>query len=108
MNALLRRNTVLFRKEKCHLYILITGDLAIVVHVLDNSRNKVLFLVYKTNVFSLLFSIFHSYCRHNGEVPSTRPKSDFEPLLPTKPKTLSGDWGEKSTDMGKYSMCVTL
>ncbi|XP_071334653.1 CD2-associated protein isoform X2 [Trachinotus anak] len=36
--------------------------------------------------------------KHNGEVPSTRPKSDFEPLLPTKPKTLSGDWGEKSSD----------
>ncbi|XP_069559167.1 CD2-associated protein isoform X1 [Brachyistius frenatus] len=36
--------------------------------------------------------------KHNGEVPSTRPKSDFEPLLPTKPKTLSGDWGEKSPD----------
>ncbi|CAK6976951.1 CD2-associated protein [Scomber scombrus] len=34
--------------------------------------------------------------KHNGEVPSTRPKSDFEPSLPTKPKTLSGDWGEKS------------
>lgn len=31
MNVLLWRNTVLFRKEKCHLYILITGDLAIVV-----------------------------------------------------------------------------
>uniref|UniRef100_A0AAQ6ITP9 Osteoclast-stimulating factor 1 n=1 Tax=Anabas testudineus TaxID=64144 RepID=A0AAQ6ITP9_ANATE len=36
--------------------------------------------------------------KHNGEVPSMRPKSDFEPLLPTKPKTLSGDWGEKSSD----------
>ncbi|KAF3849487.1 hypothetical protein F7725_019206 [Dissostichus mawsoni] len=36
--------------------------------------------------------------KHNGEVPSTRPKSEFEPSLPTKPKTLSGDWGEKSSD----------
>ncbi|XP_029352319.1 CD2-associated protein isoform X2 [Echeneis naucrates] len=36
--------------------------------------------------------------KHNGELPSTRPKSDFEPLLPTKPKTLSGDWGEKSSE----------
>ncbi|KAK2856573.1 hypothetical protein Q5P01_005308 [Channa striata] len=38
--------------------------------------------------------------KHNGEVPSTRPKSDLEPALPTKPKTLSGDWGEKSSDAG--------
>nr|XP_019947314.1 PREDICTED: CD2-associated protein isoform X3 [Paralichthys olivaceus] len=37
--------------------------------------------------------------KHNGEVPSIRPRSDFEPLLPTKPKTLSGDWGDKSSDM---------
>ncbi|XP_076026950.1 CD2-associated protein isoform X2 [Genypterus blacodes] len=36
--------------------------------------------------------------RHNGELPSLRPKSDFEPTLPTKPKTLSGDWGDKSPD----------
>ncbi|XP_059212144.1 CD2-associated protein [Centropristis striata] len=41
--------------------------------------------------------------KHNGEVPSTRPKSDLEPLLPTKPKTLSGDWGEKSSDMDLMS-----
>ncbi|KAI3364060.1 hypothetical protein L3Q82_010879 [Scortum barcoo] len=41
--------------------------------------------------------------KHNGEVPSTRPKSDFEPSLPTKPKTLSGDWGEKSSDMDLMS-----
>ncbi|XP_039981409.1 CD2-associated protein isoform X2 [Xiphias gladius] len=41
--------------------------------------------------------------KHNGEVPSTRPKSDFEPLLPNKPKTLSGDWGEKSSDMDLMS-----
>ncbi|XP_073349135.1 CD2-associated protein [Pagrus major] len=41
--------------------------------------------------------------KHNGEVPSTRPKSDFEPLLPTKPKTLSGDWGEKSMDIDLMS-----
>ncbi|KAM7395027.1 hypothetical protein PAMA_006666 [Pampus argenteus] len=41
--------------------------------------------------------------KHNGEVPSARPKSDFEPSLPTKPKTLSGDWGEKSSDMDLMS-----
>ncbi|XP_029281165.1 CD2-associated protein [Cottoperca gobio] len=41
--------------------------------------------------------------KHNGELPSARPKSDFEPLLPTKPKTLSGDWGEKSSDMDLMS-----
>lgn len=38
--------------------------------------------------------------KHNGEVPSTRPKSDFEPVLPAKPTTLPGDLGEKSTDAG--------
>ncbi|XP_035630898.1 CD2-associated protein-like isoform X4 [Oncorhynchus keta] len=37
--------------------------------------------------------------KHNGEVPSTRPKSDIEPTLPTKSKTLSGDWGDKALDM---------
>ncbi|XP_029966215.1 CD2-associated protein isoform X2 [Salarias fasciatus] len=36
--------------------------------------------------------------KHNGEVPSTRPKSEYEPFFPTKVKTLSGDWGEKSSD----------
>ncbi|XP_068198511.1 CD2-associated protein isoform X4 [Antennarius striatus] len=36
--------------------------------------------------------------KHNGEVPSTRPKSDLEPVFPAKPKTLSGDWGEKTPD----------
>ncbi|CAN9507616.1 unnamed protein product [Ophioblennius macclurei] len=36
--------------------------------------------------------------KHNGEVPSTRPKSEYEPFGPTKMKTLSGDWGEKSSD----------
>ncbi|XP_042359484.1 CD2-associated protein isoform X2 [Plectropomus leopardus] len=41
--------------------------------------------------------------KHNGEVPSTRPKSDFEPLLSTKPKTLSGDWGEKSSEVDLMS-----
>ncbi|MEQ2246787.1 hypothetical protein ILYODFUR_002814 [Ilyodon furcidens] len=41
--------------------------------------------------------------KHNGEVPSTRPKSDFEPVLPTKPKTLSGDWGEKPSDTGTHA-----
>ncbi|XP_035860833.1 CD2-associated protein isoform X2 [Sander lucioperca] len=41
--------------------------------------------------------------KHNGEVPSTRPKLDFEPSLPPKPKTLSGDWGEKSSDVDLMS-----
>ncbi|XP_041661846.1 CD2-associated protein [Cheilinus undulatus] len=41
--------------------------------------------------------------KHNGEVPSTRPKSDFEPMLPTKPKTMSGDWGEKSSEIDLMS-----
>ncbi|XP_041831773.1 CD2-associated protein isoform X2 [Melanotaenia boesemani] len=36
--------------------------------------------------------------KHNGEMPSIRPKSDFEPLLPTKPKSLPGEWGEKPSD----------
>ncbi|KAL7887936.1 hypothetical protein AOLI_G00029100 [Acnodon oligacanthus] len=36
--------------------------------------------------------------KHNGEVPHPRPKSDFEPTLPSKPKTLSGDWTEKTAD----------
>uniref|UniRef100_A0A8C5DIT3 Osteoclast-stimulating factor 1 n=1 Tax=Gouania willdenowi TaxID=441366 RepID=A0A8C5DIT3_GOUWI len=36
--------------------------------------------------------------KHNGEAPPTRPKSDLEPSVPTKPKTLSGDWGEKTPD----------
>ncbi|XP_054474869.1 CD2-associated protein isoform X2 [Anoplopoma fimbria] len=36
--------------------------------------------------------------KHNGEVPSMRPMSALEPLLSTRPKTLSGDWGEKSSD----------
>lgn len=39
-----------------------------------------------------------SNLKHNGEVPSIRPKSDLEPLPPTKPKTLSGDWGDRSSD----------
>lgn len=55
-----------------------------------------------------LFQFISPICRHNGEVPSTRPKSDFEPLLPTKPKTLSGDWGEKSMDIGTYSLAHRL
>ncbi|KAJ8270640.1 hypothetical protein GJAV_G00117480 [Gymnothorax javanicus] len=41
--------------------------------------------------------------RSNGEVPPSRPKSDFEPTLPSKPKTLSGDWGEKSDDIDLMS-----
>ncbi|XP_060907317.1 CD2-associated protein [Labrus mixtus] len=41
--------------------------------------------------------------KHNGEVPFTRPKSDFEPLLPTKPKTLSAELGEKSSVMDLMS-----
>ncbi|KAM9703731.1 CD2-associated protein isoform 2-T2 [Menidia menidia] len=36
--------------------------------------------------------------KHNGEVTTIRPKSDLEPSLPTKPKTLSGDWGEKPSE----------
>ncbi|XP_056150281.1 CD2-associated protein isoform X2 [Lampris incognitus] len=44
-----------------------------------------------------------SLVKHNGEVPSLRPKSDFEPSVPTKPKTLSGDWGEKAPDMDLMS-----
>ncbi|XP_038162041.1 CD2-associated protein isoform X2 [Cyprinodon tularosa] len=38
--------------------------------------------------------------KHNGEVPPTRPKSELEPVLPTKQKTLSGDFGEKPSDAG--------
>ncbi|KAM3861011.1 CD2-associated protein [Diretmus argenteus] len=44
-----------------------------------------------------------SLTKINGEVPSSRPKSDVEPSLPTKPKTLSGDWGEKALDMDLMS-----
>ncbi|XP_061099311.1 CD2-associated protein isoform X2 [Conger conger] len=36
--------------------------------------------------------------RSNGEVVATRPKSEFEPTVPSKPKTLSGDWGDKVGD----------
>ncbi|KAM4522232.1 CD2-associated protein isoform 2-T2 [Odontesthes bonariensis] len=39
--------------------------------------------------------------KHNGEVPSLRPKSDLELSLPTKPKTLGvtqGDLGEKPSE----------
>lgn len=36
--------------------------------------------------------------KHNGELPHLRPKSDLEPTLPSKPKTLSGDWAEKVTE----------
>ncbi|TSN30249.1 CD2-associated protein [Bagarius yarrelli] len=35
--------------------------------------------------------------KHNGEVLHTRPKSDIEPSLPSKPKTLSGEWAEKTS-----------
>ncbi|KAM9798340.1 CD2-associated protein [Neosynchiropus ocellatus] len=41
--------------------------------------------------------------KHNGEVP-LRPKSEYEPLLPTKPKTLSGDWGDKAPDLASDLM----
>ncbi|XP_074541086.1 CD2-associated protein [Halichoeres trimaculatus] len=41
--------------------------------------------------------------KHNGEVPSTRSKSDLESSLPAKPKTLSGDWGEKSSEIDLMS-----
>ncbi|KAK5853322.1 hypothetical protein PBY51_007118 [Eleginops maclovinus] len=40
--------------------------------------------------------------KHNGEVPSTRPKSEFEPSLLIKPKT-PGDCGEKSSDVDLMS-----
>ncbi|XP_028996935.1 CD2-associated protein [Betta splendens] len=33
--------------------------------------------------------------KHNGEM---RPKSELEPSMPSKLKTLSGDWGEKPSD----------
>ncbi|CAJ1077614.1 CD2-associated protein isoform X2 [Xyrichtys novacula] len=41
--------------------------------------------------------------RHNGEVPSTRTKSEFDPILPTKPKTLSGEWVEKPSEIDLMS-----
>ncbi|XP_015206248.1 CD2-associated protein isoform X1 [Lepisosteus oculatus] len=39
----------------------------------------------------------------NGEVPSIRPKSEFEPTPPSKPKTLSGDWGDKAVEIDLIS-----
>ncbi|XP_034555203.1 CD2-associated protein [Notolabrus celidotus] len=36
--------------------------------------------------------------KHNGEVPSTRSKPDFESLMPVKPKTLSVELGEKPSE----------
>ncbi|XP_068609718.1 CD2-associated protein [Brachionichthys hirsutus] len=38
--------------------------------------------------------------KQNGEVSSTRPKSDLEPVVPTKPKALSGsgEWVERNPD----------
>ncbi|MBN3314375.1 CD2AP protein, partial [Atractosteus spatula] len=42
---------------------------------------------------------FFLFCRPNGEVPSIRPKSEFEPTPPSKPKTLSGDWGDKAVEI---------
>ncbi|CAL8312449.1 unnamed protein product [Lota lota] len=36
--------------------------------------------------------------KHNGEVGSLRPKSDLDPLVLPKPRTLSGDWAEKSPE----------
>ncbi|KAG5846544.1 hypothetical protein ANANG_G00116130 [Anguilla anguilla] len=44
-----------------------------------------------------------SGAKTNGEVPFARPKSDFEPTLPSKPKTLSGDWGERASDLDLMS-----
>ncbi|KAL0967493.1 hypothetical protein UPYG_G00252930 [Umbra pygmaea] len=41
--------------------------------------------------------------KHNGEVPSMRPKSDIELTLPSKLKTLSGDWEDKAIDMDLIS-----
>ncbi|KAF7690062.1 CD2-associated protein isoform X1 [Silurus meridionalis] len=37
--------------------------------------------------------------KHNGEVPQTRPKSDYEPSVPLKTKTMSGDWTEKTANV---------
>uniref|UniRef100_A0A3B3SZB6 CD2-associated protein n=1 Tax=Paramormyrops kingsleyae TaxID=1676925 RepID=A0A3B3SZB6_9TELE len=39
----------------------------------------------------------------NGEMPSTRPRSEIETVLPSKLRTLSGDWGEKAVDMDLMS-----
>lgn len=66
--------------------------------IMLNKFDDVFFLLDTVNVPFL--NISPLFVRHNGEVPSTRPKSDFEPSLPTKPKTLSGDWGEKPSDTG--------
>lgn len=51
-------------------------------------------------VLTLIYNAIPFTCRHNGEVPSTRPKLDSEPVPPAKPKTLSGDWGDKPLDLG--------
>lgn len=84
-----------------------TGDMVFAVH------RKIQYFHVVSCIYSKCFFVLPPLiCRHNGEVPSTRPKSDFEPLLPTKPKTLSGDWGEKSSDTGMYSVpyrqCQTM
>lgn len=81
--------------QNCFFLLSISGYFLSLIYESNNERINVFKLV------SLLFTL-SNICRHNGEVPSTRPKSDFEPLLPTKPKTLSGDWGEKSSDIGTY------
>nr|XP_020473184.1 CD2-associated protein isoform X2 [Monopterus albus] len=44
--------------------------------------------------------------KHNGEVPLTQPKPDLEPSLPAKPKTLSGDSGEKSPDTASADLMI--
>ncbi|KAM9355367.1 CD2-associated protein isoform 2-T2 [Pholidichthys leucotaenia] len=41
--------------------------------------------------------------RHNGELPSTRPKSDFEPLLHNRPTWLLADVVDKPTDVDLMS-----
>ncbi|XP_010880974.1 CD2-associated protein isoform X3 [Esox lucius] len=41
--------------------------------------------------------------KHNGEVPSTRPKSDIEPILQSKLKTMLDDLGDKAVDMDLMS-----
>lgn len=70
-------------------------------HVPPNERNVISFSLENKWSSSLNISCFAlSPYRHNGEVPSTRPKSDLEPVLHMKPKTMSGDWGEKTADMG--------
>ncbi|XP_051908952.1 CD2-associated protein [Hippocampus zosterae] len=41
--------------------------------------------------------------RHNGEVPTSRPKPDLDLLLPPKPKTPTMDTGDKSLELSLMS-----